>query len=171
MCSTVEPHCVRRSRSRGAASARSRRVRVFLLIVLGKIGLTMLFGWEAGETVFDTSTTPLTILVIERLADTPLVAITYLLIAVFAGELIWKDREHDMAEIADAAPVSEGATLTGRFLALVAILAMLQLPGADRRNAGAGVPGIHELRDRSLSAHPVRHAAVGHRAPFGARGL
>ncbi len=101
---------------------------VFLLIALGKIGLTMLFGWEAGETVFDTSTTPLTILVIERLADTPLVAITYLLIAVFAGELIWKDREHDMAEIADAAPVPEAATLTGRFLALVAILAILQLP-------------------------------------------
>jgi hypothetical protein len=33
-----------------------------------------------------------------------------------------------MAEIADAAPVSEGAALTGRFLALVGMLAMLQLP-------------------------------------------
>jgi ABC-2 type transport system permease protein len=101
---------------------------VFLLIFFGKIGLTMLFGWEAGETIFDTSTTPLTILVIERLADTPLLPITYLLVAVFAGELIWNNRDHDTAEIADAAPVSEGAVLTGRFVALVAILALLQLP-------------------------------------------
>ncbi|MFL5557163.1 MAG: hypothetical protein ACJ794_00890 [Gemmatimonadaceae bacterium] len=101
---------------------------VFILIFVGKIGLTMLFGWEAGETIFDTSTTPLTILVIERLADTPLVAITYLLVAVFAGELIWTDRDHEMAEIADAAPVSDGAALVGRFIALVAILALLQLP-------------------------------------------
>ena len=101
---------------------------VFLLIFFGKIGLTMLFGWEAGETVLDTSTTPLTILVMERLADTPLQPITYLLVAVFAGALIWNNRDHDTAEIADAAPVSEGAVLTGRFVALVAILAMLQLP-------------------------------------------
>ena len=101
---------------------------VFLVIFLGKIGLTILFGWEAGETIFDTSTTPLTILVIERLADTPLLPIIYLLVAVFAGELIWNNRAHEMAEIADAAPVSESAALIGRFTSLVAILAMLQLP-------------------------------------------
>jgi ABC-type transport system involved in multi-copper enzyme maturation permease subunit len=101
---------------------------VFLLIFVAKIGLTMLFGWEAGETVFDTSTTPLTILVIERLADTPLVPITFLLVAVFAGELIWNNRQHDMAEIADAAPVPESAAVAGRFIALVAILPVLQVP-------------------------------------------
>jgi ABC-type transport system involved in multi-copper enzyme maturation permease subunit len=101
---------------------------VFLLVFVGKIGLTMLFGWEAGETVFDTSTTPLTVLVIERLADTPLLPITYLLVAVFAGELIWSDRQHGTAEIVDAAPLSEVSALGGRFIALVAVLAVLQLP-------------------------------------------
>lgn len=101
---------------------------VFALLLVAKVGLTMIMGWDAGEGVFDTSTTPLTILVIERLADTPLVAVTYLLVALFAGELIWKDRDNDMAEIADAAPVSEGTTLVGDFLALVFILAALQLP-------------------------------------------
>jgi hypothetical protein len=101
---------------------------VFLVLVLAMIGLTMIMGWDAGESVFDTSTTPITILIIERLANTPLVPITYLLIAVFAGELTWKTREHDMAEIVDAAPVSAGAMLAGGFLALVGILAVLQLP-------------------------------------------
>jgi ABC-type transport system involved in multi-copper enzyme maturation permease subunit len=101
---------------------------VFALLFLAKVGLTLIMGWDAGEAVFDTSTTPLTILVIERLSDTPLVPVTYLLVALFAGELIWKNRDNDMAEIADAAPVSEGATLVGNFLALVFILAALQLP-------------------------------------------
>jgi ABC-type transport system involved in multi-copper enzyme maturation permease subunit len=101
---------------------------VFLLIFAAKVGMTMAFGWEAGEGVFDTSTTPLTILVIERLADTPLLPITYLLVAVFAGELIWMDRQHEMADIVDAAPVSDGATVVSRFVALVAVLALLQLP-------------------------------------------
>ncbi|HKN65425.1 MAG TPA: hypothetical protein VJW73_04070, partial [Gemmatimonadaceae bacterium] len=100
---------------------------VFLVIFVGKIGLTILFGWEAGEGVFDTSTTPLTILVLERLADTPLLPITFLLVAIFAGELIWNTRAYETAEIVDAAPISESAALFGRFAALVAILAILQL--------------------------------------------
>jgi ABC-type transport system involved in multi-copper enzyme maturation permease subunit len=100
----------------------------FILLFVAKVGLTLIMGWDAGEGVFDTSTTPLTILIIERLSDTPLVAVTYLLVAVFAGELIWKNRDDDMAEIADAAPVSDAATVIGDFFALVAILAALQLP-------------------------------------------
>ncbi len=49
-----------------------------------------------------------------------------LLIAVYAGELVWKERDVGVAEIADAAPVPEGVALLGRFLALVAMLAMFQ---------------------------------------------
>ena len=101
---------------------------VFLLLFAGKIGLTILFGWDAGESVFDTSTTPVTILIIERLSDTPLLPITYLLLTVFAGELIWSDREHNAAELVDAAPVSDSAQIVGRFTALIAILAVLQIP-------------------------------------------
>ena len=100
----------------------------FRLLFLGKAALTVLMGWDAGEGVFDTSTTPLTILIYERLNDTPLVAISVLLIAIFAGELVWKNRDAGMAEIADASPVSESAEVGGRFLALVGVLALLQVP-------------------------------------------
>jgi ABC-type transport system involved in multi-copper enzyme maturation permease subunit len=102
--------------------------RVFLAVLVILFGLTTLFAWEAGDSVFDTSTWPVTILVVERLLDTPLTPITFLLTAVYAGELVWKEREIGMAEIADATPVSESAALVGRFLALVVILALLQVP-------------------------------------------
>lgn len=49
-----------------------------------------------------------------------------MLIALYAGELVWKEREAGVAEIADAAPVPEVVFLLGRFLALVALLAALQ---------------------------------------------
>ncbi|HEU4455098.1 MAG TPA: M1 family aminopeptidase, partial [Longimicrobium sp.] len=100
--------------------------RAFAVVLLGTVGLALLFGGEVGDTVFDTSTWPVTILVIETVLNTPLVPITFLLIAVYAGELVWKDREVGAAEIADAAPVPEGALLLGRFLALVALLAMIR---------------------------------------------
>jgi ABC-type transport system involved in multi-copper enzyme maturation permease subunit len=100
----------------------------FILLFVAKIGLTIIMGWDAGEGVFDTSTTPLTVLIYERLTQTPLVAITYLLVALYAGELVWKNRDTGMAEIADAAPVSEATELGARFAALVAIIAILQVP-------------------------------------------
>ena len=51
------------------------------------------------------------------------IVVPWLVIALYAGELVWKDREVGAAEIADAAPVPTGVALLGRFLALVAIIA------------------------------------------------
>ncbi|MEO7520740.1 MAG: hypothetical protein ABIW79_02880, partial [Gemmatimonas sp.] len=101
---------------------------LFLLLLVAKVGLTVVMGWDAGEGVFDTSTTPLTILIFERISETPLVPVTYLVVAIFAGELVWRNRDAGVSEISDAAPVSEGTELTGSFLALVVALALLQVP-------------------------------------------
>jgi len=101
--------------------------RTFLLVLVGHVLLTGLFGWEAGDSVFDTSTWPTTVLVIERLLDTPLTPIAYLLAAVYAGELVWKDRDVGVAEIADAVPVAEGTLLAGRFVALVSTLTLIRM--------------------------------------------
>ena len=49
-----------------------------------------------------------------------------LLIAVFAGELVWRERDVGMGDIAAVAPVPNGVALLGRFLALVAMLVALQ---------------------------------------------
>jgi len=107
--------------------ARTVASRSFAVVVLAYVGLTFLFGWgEVGSTPFDTSTWPVTFLVAETVLDTPIVPITFLLLALYAGELVWKEREEGTSEIADATPVPEGALLLGRFLALVAMLAVLQ---------------------------------------------
>ncbi|HEX6588566.1 MAG TPA: M1 family aminopeptidase [Longimicrobiales bacterium] len=91
------------------------------------VGFTLLWGWNVGETVFETPVWPVTALVAEEVTSQRVVPIIYLLLAMFAGELVWKQREVGEAEIADAAPVPEGVALAGRFLALVAIIAVIQL--------------------------------------------
>ena len=75
-----------------------------------------------------------------------------LLIVFYAGELVWREREAGLSEIADAAPVPDVGPLRG------------QVPGARpraRRAAGAadgggdaraGAPGLLRLRDRAVPA-------------------
>ncbi len=100
--------------------------RWFLVVLLACTGLTMLWGWNVADTVFDTSTWPVTLLVAGTVLANRAVPLLYMLITVYAGELVWKEREVRVAEIADAAPVPEGTALLGRFLALVAMLVMFQ---------------------------------------------
>ena len=100
--------------------------RAFQVAFVGAIGLVLLWGWNVGETVFDTTTWPVTHLVAGVVLSQRAIAIPWLVIALYAGELIWKDRETRAAQFADALPVPTGIALFGRFLALVAILVMFQ---------------------------------------------
>ncbi|HYO14267.1 MAG TPA: M1 family aminopeptidase [Thermoanaerobaculia bacterium] len=96
--------------------------RAFQVAFVGTIGLVLLWGWNLGDTAFDTSTWPVTHLVIAEVLSTRSILIPWLVIALYAGELVWKDREVGTAEIADAVPVPTAIALLGRFLALVAII-------------------------------------------------
>ena len=49
-----------------------------------------------------------------------------LLIGVYAGELIWREREAHLSEIADAAPVPDWVCVLGKFLGLSLVLIALQ---------------------------------------------
>ncbi|HJP86900.1 MAG TPA: hypothetical protein VJ852_12975, partial [Gemmatimonadaceae bacterium] len=100
--------------------------RVFAACVIIAAGLAILFGWNVGSTAFDTSTWPITYLVAAEAMGKRIGPVIVLLIALFAGELVWKDRAVGAAEIADAAPVPNGALLLGRFIALVVMLVVLQ---------------------------------------------
>ena len=110
----------RRSLADAAAS------RWFVVVLLACTGLTMLWGGNAADSVFDTSTWPITLLMVETVLSERVVPLLYVLIALYAGELVWKEREVGEAGIAGATPVPEGAALLGRFLALIAMLAMFQ---------------------------------------------
>jgi hypothetical protein len=48
------------------------------------------------------------------------------LILFHAGELVWRDREAGLSEIADAAPVPDGARILGRLAGLCLVLVLLQ---------------------------------------------
>lgn len=101
--------------------------RAFPVAFLAAIGLVVLWGWNVGETIFDTITWPVTHLVADIVLSERAIVIPWLVIALFAGELVWKDRETGAAQIADAAPVRTSVVLLGRFLALVAVIALFQL--------------------------------------------
>ena len=98
--------------------------RWFLVVLAACVGLILLWGWNVGETVFDTSTWPVTLLIVEEVLSSRSGPLLPVLIALYAGELVWKERAAGTGPIADAAPVPEGAMLAGRFLALVALIAM-----------------------------------------------
>jgi ABC-type transport system involved in multi-copper enzyme maturation permease subunit len=100
--------------------------RWFVVVLLACAGLPMLWGWNVGETVFDTSTWPVTLLVTEEVLSQRSVIFFVVLIFVFSGELVWKDREAGVADIADAAPLPDGTALLGRFLALVVMILLFQ---------------------------------------------
>jgi ABC-type transport system involved in multi-copper enzyme maturation permease subunit len=101
--------------------------RAFPVAFLASIGLVLLWGWNVGETWMDTTTWPVTHLVAEIVLTERAIVIPWLVIALYAGELVWKDRETGAAQIADAAPVRTSVLLLGRFLALVALIALFQL--------------------------------------------
>lgn len=98
--------------------------RWFVVVVLACTGLTWLWGHNVSDTIFDTNTWPVTFLIAETALSIRVAPLFYLLITLYAGELVWKEREAGMAEIMDASPVTEGALLVGRFFALVALLVM-----------------------------------------------
>ncbi|HEX9982170.1 MAG TPA: hypothetical protein VGF69_02810, partial [Thermoanaerobaculia bacterium] len=100
--------------------------RAFQVAYVVTIGLVLLWGWNIGETIYDTITWPVTHLVVGVVLTQRVIVIPWLVIVLYAGELVWKDRETGAAPIADAVPVRTGAVLLGRFLALVAIIVMFQ---------------------------------------------
>ena len=98
----------------------------FRVVLVGLVGCVLLMGWNVTDTVFETNTWPVTQLVAGTVISRRISVIPWVLLILFAGELVWKEREVGAAEIADAVPIPDGVALLGRFLALVAlILAML----------------------------------------------
>ena len=113
-----------------AVAARAWReialTRSYLVILAGALIFVFIFGWEVGAEVFGTSTWPVTHLIAGTVLSSALGPVMALLIAIFAGELVWRERDVGMGDIAAVAPVPNVVALLGRFLALVAMLVTLQ---------------------------------------------
>jgi ABC-type transport system involved in multi-copper enzyme maturation permease subunit len=119
-----------RARQTIAVAARSWReiaaTKVFLLILVGAMLFVLTAGWDVGTERFGTSLWPVTHLVAGTVLGSLLPPVIALLIAIFAGELVWRERDVGIADIAAVAPISNGVVLTGRFVALFGMLLLLQ---------------------------------------------
>jgi len=100
--------------------------RAFLVILAGALVFAFAYGWDVGSEIFGTSTWPVTHLIAGTVLSAALAPVMALLIAILAGELVWRERDVGMGDIAAVAPVPSGVALLGRFLALVAMLVTLQ---------------------------------------------
>ena len=101
--------------------------KVFLLIVAGAMVIVFTAGWNVGTESFGTESWPVTHLIAGTVLGSYVPPVIALIIAVLAGELVWREREVGMGDIAAVAPVPNGVALLGRFLALVTMLVVLQL--------------------------------------------
>ncbi|MFD3003434.1 ABC transporter permease/M1 family aminopeptidase [Pontibacter toksunensis] len=98
--------------------------RFLLFIAVACLLFLFVAGWDAW-VVFDTPTWPVTYVVArEVLGQLP--PLIYILVVLFSGELVWREREVGMSEITDAMPVPNWVLLFGKFGALILALAALQ---------------------------------------------
>jgi len=96
-------------------------------LILGLVMLLVLgVGWDVGSEAFGTSTWPVTHLIAGTVLGRSASLVVAVLIALLAGELVWRERDVRISEIEDAAPVPTGVFLAGRFLALTLALLAVQ---------------------------------------------
>jgi ABC-2 type transport system permease protein len=100
--------------------------RAFLAVAAGAVLLVLVVGSAALADDFGTPFFPATQLVTRFLGGFLFGVSVALLTAFYAGELVWGERDAGLSEIADALPVPDGVQLLGRFLALGAVLVLLQ---------------------------------------------
>lgn len=80
-------------------------------------------GWNSAGVVLDTPTWPITYLVArDVLGDAGILIVV--LTTLFAGELVWRERDGGASEITDAAPLPNWVPLLGKFGALAIALAI-----------------------------------------------
>jgi ABC-2 type transport system permease protein len=87
--------------------------------------LTVLVGPELMEHV-GVPLRPGATLLVERVSETMFRFVPPLFTILFAGELVWDERDARLDGIADAAPVPGAGVFLGRFLALAVLLAAIQ---------------------------------------------
>lgn len=100
--------------------------RVFLVVVVAVLAFVFAVGWDIGTERFGTASWPVTHLIAGTVLSGVLGPVMAVLLAVLAGELVWRERDVRLSDIADVAPVPNWVALLGRFLALVAMLIVLQ---------------------------------------------
>jgi ABC-2 type transport system permease protein len=103
----------------------SNRAILGMIVII--MGIALVFGWRVGEAVFGTTTWPVTHLIAGRALMVPMEVFVPILLTLIAGELVWRERDTGMHEIAATEPVADWVPVASRFLALAVLLVGMQL--------------------------------------------
>lgn len=98
------------------------RDRIFLAIVICGIAFTG-FSASFADMIYGTPTYPVTYAVIELIGGFGLFFL--ILMAMYSGELVWRERQIGCDQLVDAAPTSSGLTFAGKVVALLLVHATL----------------------------------------------
>ena len=96
----------------------------FGVLVLAGV-LFMVFASTNAGSMFGTSTWPVTFQITGLVSGT-FAAVMLIIIAFYAGELVWRERENRLDQIVDGAPVPTWLPLLAKLLALMAVPVLLQ---------------------------------------------
>ncbi|HEY1149831.1 MAG TPA: M1 family aminopeptidase [Pseudoduganella sp.] len=97
----------------------------FFVIVLAGV-LTMFASAIHPDPMYGTATYPVTYQILEQVSET--FSLFMLVVTTFyAGEMVWREREHRMAQMLDAMPVPNWLPLLGKLFGLFGVQAVLLL--------------------------------------------
>jgi ABC-2 type transport system permease protein len=98
----------------------------FIVIVLLGVGFIMVVGFENIGQIYGTTTYPVTYEVLGITAGT-FSLFMVVIIVLFSGELVWRERDKNVAQIYDSLPVPDWLSFLSKLGALVLVTAMLLL--------------------------------------------
>ena len=101
--------------------------RDFLIVAAGLFGFFLFMGSESrNDTLFDTPRWPVTRWVVVGLTGNVTTLLVSLLAILYAGELVWRERDARVHELSDTQPLADWMPFLGNVLALGLALMVLQ---------------------------------------------
>ena len=132
----------------------------FLTIMLGGVLLVIGNAVTLGS-IYGTNTYPLTYKVLDVVGG--LFGVFILIVtAIYAGELVWRERDARMDDITDSAPAPTWLAFLAKFVALVVLQAVLMLLVLVCSIGVQLAQGFHPHRARPLPVRALRAAVAGH---------
>jgi ABC-2 type transport system permease protein len=97
----------------------------FLITLLLGALFTLVVGFRTIGQMYDTTTWPVTYVVVESVND--LFSVFVLAVIMYSGEMVWRDRDRRLAPITDALPMPDWVSFCAKLAALSGALALMQV--------------------------------------------
>ena len=97
----------------------------FVITVLLGALFALVVGFRTIGQVYDTTTWPVTYVVVESVND--LFSVFVLAVIMYSGELVWRDRDRRLAPITDALPMPDWVPFCAKLAALSGALTLMQV--------------------------------------------